>query len=273
MTGPRVKYLGFGELFRVSQRVAVEPRATYLVTLVARSAQPTPVHVEICEKQLLYSGACVLGELPLKAGVDGWQSVTLPLPTGAIGGSHRLLPRPVVFAIANGNPGAVLEVRSVRLIGPDGIDLLANGDFTDGTTRWFSSSDKWHLPWHIKNIALDVLFDQGVIGLVLFVLLVGGALLRTSVGRTFRHPDAPFVAAAIVGFLAVGAFDSLLDVPRVAFAFYLVTVIGLMLRNPRVEAPNVARAPPPPPPPPPDEATARALRRQKAFGERLPAKR
>ncbi len=273
LTGPRLKYLGYDELFRFSQRVTVRPQTTYLVTMRARSAQQTPVQVELCEKQLLYHGACVGAGPVVPAGLDGWQRLTFPLQSGSIGGSHAFAPRPVYFAIANGNPGAVLEVRSLQMIGPDGVDVIANGDFAVRTARWFSSSDKWHLPWHIKNIVLDVLFDQGAIGLALFALLVGGAFLRTAVGRTFRHPDAPYVAAAIAGYLVVGAFDSLLDVPRVAFAFYLVVVIGLMLRNPRAASAGSAPVAVAPRPVVPDvevldEAAARAKRRQQAFGVR-----
>ena len=39
------------------------------------------------------------------------------------------------------------------------------------------------------------------------------------------------VGAALAGFLIVGMFDSLLDVPRVAFLFYLLLVWGLALRD------------------------------------------
>ncbi|MEO8937891.1 MAG: hypothetical protein ABI277_12635 [Burkholderiaceae bacterium] len=270
LTGPRLKYLGFGELFRFSQRVTVQPQSTYQVTMVARSSQAGGIHVELCEKMLLYNGSCIATDPALPASPVAWQTIRFPLRTGVIGGASWYAPRPVYFAIATGNPGAVLEVRSLQMVGPDGIDVIANGDFSNRTARWFSSSDKWHLPWHIKNLLLDVLFDQGVFGLALFALLVAAAFLRTTVGRAFRHPDAPYVAAAIAGYFVVGAFDSLLDVPRVAFLFYVVTLAGLMLRNPRA----VPRTPTPAPAAVAgDEAAARARRRQLAFGERINSSR
>ena len=271
LSAPKVRYLGFGELFRFSQVVAVRPGTAYRVRLQVRSLAAGAVHIEVCERHLLYPTGCAGNDAGFGAALDRWQTVEIPAVTGALGASPWYLPKPVVLAIANGNPGAALEIRSVALIAPDGSDLVANGDFTNGTARWFSSSDKYHLPWHIKNIVLAVLFDQGVIGLALFTLLVGGALLRSTVGRAYRHPDAPYVAAAIAGFLVVGLFDSLLDVPRVAFAFYLVTTVGLVLRNPRIAndgGPAIvtpakhARA---------DEAAARAKRRQEAFGRRGPS--
>ena len=239
LTAPRIRYIGFNEYFRLSQRVAIQPHRTYTVEGFARTAQATYLHVEVCEKQLLYQIECKAGDLSV-APDPGWQRIRFPFDSGTIGASGGALGRPIFFAMGSGSPATTIDVRSIRLVGPDGVDLLANGRFADHTTHWFSSSDRIHLPWHIKNLALDVLFDQGLVGLILFVALVAGALLRTTLGRACRHPDAPFVAAAIVGYLVVGAFDSLLDVPRVALLFYLVVLVGLMLRNPRVASAPVA---------------------------------
>ena len=239
LSGPRIKYLSEGEFFRVSQRVALQSDAKYKLTIVARSASPITLHTEICEKQLLYSAGCATADSVLAAGLDAWKTLEIPLDTRAIGGSMWYASKPLFFAIAVTNRGSVVEIRNMALIGPNSVDALANGDFSQRMAHWFSSSDKYHLPWHIKNLALDLLFDQGVLGLALFTLLVGGALIRSTLGRARRHPDAPYVAAAIVGFIVVGAFDSLLDVPRVAFLFYFVVMLGLMLRSPR--AMRVAR--------------------------------
>ncbi|MDP1532160.1 MAG: hypothetical protein Q8L92_01115, partial [Rubrivivax sp.] len=49
------------------------------------------------------------------------------------------------------------------------------------------------------------------------------------VGRARDHALAPALAAALVGFLVVGLFDSLLDAPRVAFLFQLLALVALSL--------------------------------------------
>ena len=275
LTGPRIKYLGFGELLRVSQRVDVQPHARHVLTVEARSASPATLHVEICEKQLLYNGGCAIANVGLAAGLEAWKTLVVPLDTGYLGRSTWYAPKPVFFAIAVDNTGRPVEIRNLRLVAPRGVEVLANGDFSQRMARWFSSSDKYHLPWHIKNLALDLLFDQGVLGLALFTMLVGGALMRTMLGRARRHPDAPYVAAAMIGFGIVGAFDSLLDVPRVAFLFYFVVMIGLMLRNPRAIklAAPAAAAPAIMRPVEAQRDVARATidhaqRRKRAFGER-----
>jgi hypothetical protein len=265
-----MRYVGFGELFRVSQRVVVRPNTRYVAHVTARTDTPTDLHIELCEKQLLYDGGCRVIDRHMPTDKTSWHEFAFNFDSGAMGSMNGFAQRPAFLAIASSNPGAILEVKRVRLVTPDGTDIVANGRFTNGTTRWFSSSDRFHLPWHIKNIVLDVLFDQGMFGLALFALLVGGAVLRTAFGRAYRHPEAPFVAAAIVGYVVVGAFDSLLDVPRVALLFYLVVITGLALRNPRAAVPaKVVVAPPiAPAAPVNDEAAERALRRQRAFGTR-----
>lgn len=269
LSGPRIKYLGFGELMRVSQRVDVQPNAHYVLTIEARSASPLTLHIEICEKQLLYNAGCSFAEPVVPPGLDTWKTLVVALDTQHLGASPWFLPKPVFFAIAVANPGSAVEIRNMRMVGPHGVEVLANGDFSDRMAHWFSSSDKFHLPWHIKNLALDLLFDQGAVGLALFTLLVGGALVRTALGRAQRHPDAPYVAAALVGYIVVGAFDSLLDVPRVAFLFYFVVMLGLMLRNPRATpSPSVAAKIPEPEPEPFKVEHDRLQRRKRAFGER-----
>jgi len=95
------------------------------------------------------------------------------------------------------------------------------------------TSDRYHMPWHIKNLAANVVFDQGLVGLGLLGVLVIGALLRLTLGPVRAHALAPGVAGGLAGFLVVGLFDSLLDVPRVAFLFYFLVLIGLSLKAPR----------------------------------------
>jgi hypothetical protein len=270
VSAPRVRYLAFYELMRVTQRVTLQPHTNYLLKITTRSPAATDLHAEVCEKHLLYAGECRIFDAHAPVSTDRFTTVDFGFDSGNLGESHLAGVRPIFLAIAPGEPGGVLEVQRLQLLGPGGVDLLANGRFTDGTTRWFSSSDRLHLPWHIKNVILDVLLDQGLIGLALFTLLVGGALLRTGFGRARRHPDAPFVAAAIVGYLAVGMFDSLLDVPRVTFLFYLVTLTGLALRSPRAVAAQ-------PTAPAADDAARAARdkeerdrRRRNAFGDRSP---
>ena len=148
-----------------------------------------------------------------------------------LGGGDWYAPRLVVFSIATDTALALLDVDNIQLLGPDGRELLDNGDFSEGMRRWFFSSDRNHLPWHIKNLFMNVLFDQGGVGLLLFSAMLLAALWRVSVGTAKDHPLAPGIGGGLVGFVLVGLFDSLVDVPRLAFVFYLVLLLGLTVRQ------------------------------------------
>jgi hypothetical protein len=230
LSGPRHPF-SFGEFFRVGQRIPITP-GLYSLRFDARAPAAARLHIEICEQHLLYNGTCAF---PAKAvTVDGasWQTHVVTLDGRFLNGGPWYAPRLAFFAYAVDALGLRVDIDNVSLIGPQGLNLVGNGDFGNEMARWFTVSERTHLPWHIKNLVFHILFDQGVIGLVLFVLLAGGSLWRVAAGRARGHPLAPFIAASLVGFLVVGAFDSLLDVPRVALAFYLVLFAGLALAEP-----------------------------------------
>ena len=189
------------------------------------------MNVEICEKHLLYPGGCALSQIMIKSSGADWKPMTVVLDGKDLTGGPWYAPRLAFFSMAVESPGRSIEIRDVALVGPTGRSLVTNGDFSSGMAHWFVTSDREHLPWHTKNLALNVLFDQGILGLACFAMLVSIALWRLAVGHARRHPLAPYIAAALAGYLVVGMFDSLLDVPRVAFLFYLALLWGLALRD------------------------------------------
>ena len=235
LSGPRHE-VGFGEVFRVAQRVSVVPGAPYFVVLDVQTDTVARLHFELCERQLLYVEECATAAVNIPATGDSWQRQVVSFDGAKFNGGPWYAPRPVFFAMATESPGTRVAIDNVSLTGPDGGQLLVNGDFTQGMTGWFTTSDRFHLPWHIKNLGLNLLFDEGIIGLLLFAVLCFCALYRLVVGAARTHPFAPFLAAALVGFLLVGLFDSLLDVPRLAFVYYVLLVAGLALPKGAPEA-------------------------------------
>ena len=222
--------VGWGELLRVSQRVRV-PRQPVEVELQVHADHPTALHLELCEKHLLYNGTCQLKEVEVQATGANWRTIRTPLDGTAVSGGHPFAPRMLSFSIGNQAQGTLLEVRDVHLLDAAGEELLANGDFAHGMAHWFFSSDRNHLPWHLKNVFVHVLFDQGLFGLGVFVLMLAGGLWRLCLGSARAHPLAPALAGAIAGFVMVGLFDSLVDVPRDAFVFYFLLLQALTLHG------------------------------------------
>jgi hypothetical protein len=213
----------------VAQRVEVLPSRQYSVVVDVRATQAALLHLELCDRHLLYVDGCAIAQVSIPAGNETFQRYVAQLDSSKLRSGTWYAPRPVFFAMAIESPGTNVVIDNVSLIGPDGREMLGNGDFAEGMARWFTTSDRFHLPWHIKNIGLNLLFDQGIIGLLLFAVLSCGALYRLVAGAARGHPFAPFLAAALIGFLLVGLFDSLLDVPRLAFLYYLLLMTSLAL--------------------------------------------
>ncbi|MBK8992663.1 MAG: hypothetical protein IPM40_13730 [Gammaproteobacteria bacterium] len=77
---------------------------------------------------------------------------------------------------------------------------------------------------------MNVYFELGIAGLVAFLLLlitsIRGLLAQTS-GDAGEAAFSIAVLLALVGFVAVGTFGTMLDIPRVTFLFFLLLLCGL----------------------------------------------
>jgi hypothetical protein len=231
--------LGYGEQFRVSQRIAAPAPGAVQIKLTARTASEAKLVLEICEKNLLYIENCSTIQPLLKPqraegapedGPGAWQTSQFNLPHVPALGGDWWAPRFVTFSVTLDSRGSRVDIAHIAMQDSQGRQLLANGDFNREMARWFFSSDRHHLPWHIKNAALHVLFEQGLIGLALLGSAYVLVLVRLSFGRGRDHPLAPAIVAALIGFGTVGAFDSLLDAPRIGFLFFTLLLLGLGLR-------------------------------------------
>lgn len=228
-TDERARALG-GDMLRLSQRVGV-PRGPVQLDMKVRADVPTKLVAGVCAKHLLYSDNCIGREVSVKADPGRWQQLQLPLRGHLPSRGMWYAPRLLFFTIGIDNPGGQVEIDDLSLRDAAGNSLLANGDFGDELAHWFFTSDRSHLPWHAKNMGLQLLFDQGLVGLVLLGTLLVAALWRLAWGTAKQHALAPALAGALTGFAVVGLFDSLIDVPRVTFVFYSLLLIALTLRG------------------------------------------
>jgi ABC-type proline/glycine betaine transport system permease subunit len=86
----------------------------------------------------------------------------------------------------------------------------------------------------VQTCALPI-FDQGLLGLSAFLLLLLAVVVRM-LAHADEWPMAPFFLASLAGFVAVGLFDSLVDVPRLAILYYLVCFALLVVSPAGFEA-------------------------------------
>ena len=127
-----------------------------------------------------------------------------------------------------------MEVTGLSLV--DGQDeLLGNGSFRHGLDRWFVTSDV-HLAWRVLDTPLQVAFEQGALGILAWLALGVAAIAVVLQSSASPGTTAAFVAA-MVGFLAVGCFDSLLDSPRIILLLGLIGALGWRSAN-RVATPK-----------------------------------
>lgn len=219
--------LGGGESLYFEQQVAVQPGRSHRLQLDVRtSAESAALTVPLCEKAMLYSFTCAWHTVKFSSPDGRWRHHEILLDTGGLGPPGSRLQRPVKLSMFNQDKAVTVDVDNVALLDEDGRDLIRNGDFTDGMTRWFFSTDS-HLAWHVKNIFVHVLCEQGWIGLAAFVLLLASAGL-TLQRRAGHDPLALVLLVSLSSFLVVGLVDSLIDEPRLHFLFFWLLGIALL---------------------------------------------
>lgn len=218
--------LGAGETLYFAQRVDVKGGQGYRLEFDARAdGAAARIETPVCEKQMLNSRQCVW--LSFDVPGDGqWHHLSRSFSSADVGREPAWRRPPVEMFLYMPVKGRVMAVDNLHLIGPDGRDLLCNGDFSRGGDCWFFKTLS-HLPWHIKNLWVHVLFEQGWVGLLLFGSLTVLAIYRLARAGWRGHRVAWVWLASLAGLLTVGMFDSLLDAPRLATLLVALTLLGV----------------------------------------------
>jgi len=231
LLGPKtVPALGGG--LELTQRVNLPDMHGYRVRLDLRVAQETRIELYLCERHLLYDRACQGALLHVKPtmaeGQPSWQKLTVDLQGDALGPDPLWVPRLKMFSMSVIDAGGAADINNVALSGHLPVNLLRNGDFSAGLAHWLPAAQSYFVPWHLDNLVLELLVERGALGLLASLLLVMMALWRLTLGRARLQPTAPYLAASIIGVLLVGLVSSVMDVPRVAFLFFLVNFLALV---------------------------------------------
>jgi hypothetical protein len=223
--------LAGGEKTYVGQRVKISPHETYELALDLRGSSELPrVVVVVCEKALLYSFECRYAMFVADSPDFDWQHSESPFDVGDIGVPRgrrlgRWSRRPVELAVFNPDPRTTVDMDDIRFVDGRGRDLLVNGDFEEGGNRWFFTSDR-HAAWHVENLWVYWLFENGWLGVVSLNLLIGCVYVRL-VQRVLRGDLFSVLAAcSITGYLVVGLFGSLFEAPQLTTLFFLVVFVA-----------------------------------------------
>ncbi|MGZ3235894.1 MAG: VanZ family protein [Burkholderiaceae bacterium] len=225
--------LSAGDTLYFEQIVPVNPHQQYRVKFFANSqSDNAALTLPLCEKWMLYSANCIWSSINIGNTNGKWRQYDVDVDTKSFSEQPWYAQRTVKLALVNATKGTALNIDNISMRSSDGKELVQNGDFTNGMRHWFFSTDN-HLPWHFKNLWLQVYFEQGTLGLLLFACLIVYTFI--TIVKRFDEQDlpAPVLTASLVGFLTVGVVDSLFDVPRMALLFYLLVALVLLKKRRR----------------------------------------
>ncbi len=226
ISGPKT-LLHQPSMLALTQRVALHPVLPYQVAFDVRTRTQADVYVQLCEMHLLYPRNCQAVFVRVPPTDAQWRQVAQRLRGPLLDPGDPWAPRLGVFSIAVINAGGAAEFDTLSLAGPDGAEMLVNRGFSAGLARWFPAAQGYYVPWHIDNLYLELLIERGLPACVAFLICMAIALRRL-VGAAGRAvPIAPFLAASLCGALCVGLVSSVMDVPRVAFLLFLLTLFAV----------------------------------------------
>ena len=235
--GRRYARLEPGLPLYLMQKLPILPDRDYRLSFALRAADGDgEVVALLCENAMLYAGRCSsVTVAPSEPGA--WEHVEGTIPSRGIARRVRfgVLRRPTVLAFFVPPGATAIDIADIKLADPEGRELVANGDFAQGHTRWFYVDDL-HTRWRIENQYLMTLFEEGALGLAALVLFGAAALGRALAALPRGEPVLAAFAASLAAFLASCLFDCPLEVPRLAALFYLVAFAAMTLGEAAIPA-------------------------------------
>jgi hypothetical protein len=217
--------------YALTQRVPIDTNA-YRVAFDAHVDKPVRVGISLCAMDMLHEGECQRAEARILADARPWQRISLPLIGPRLADDVRSLST-AAFGIAVLETNARVRLDNIALLDERGADVLRNGDFSRGLAHWFPLARNYFVPWHIDNLYLELLIEQGAAGLAAVALLLANALTTLRSARQHASPAAPYLASCLVSALLVGTVSSLMDTPRVAFLLFFLALLSIQLGTTR----------------------------------------
>jgi O-antigen ligase len=213
--------LAVGAPLYLEQIISLQPGRRYHLSFLARSRDPdAQLSAPVCEKWMLYSRRCIWQTLWIGDTGGEWQRFSRSFSSRPADAPPHIA-RPLKLSLFSHANGSLIDIDDVSLRDDDRHELLRNGDFSKGMDFWFFTSDN-HLPWHLENTWLQIVFEQGLLGLAGFAGLVLCAIATLLRRLRAGDPYAPVLAAALAAFLALSPLDSVFDFPRLSMIVYLI---------------------------------------------------
>lgn len=217
-----------GEFLYLGQRILLKKHSSdYMLTVdVISSEKKGQLSFPICEKSISYSFKCNWKTINIVNENDNWGNYKISYPEFEIGQDRLSQKKPIEFAIYNGNKDIIIDVDNIILTDSDGNNVIKNGDFTHGKDYWFFSIEN-HLAWHIFNVWVNLFFELGILGLLVFTAFILFVLIHQIKDILKKNMFSLILFSSFCGFFVVGLVGSLLDSPRILFLFYFISFLSI----------------------------------------------
>lgn len=238
----RYLHLGGGAALYIDQFMSVPSAQPQYLRLRLRANQAAAVFsVSVCEKWMLTSRRCVAADVRAGDHPGTWRTAEVSIDLSRLAKSRGVGSRPVKFSLHTPERDTLIDVTDIRLQTDSGEQLLSNGDFQRGLDDWFFSTDV-DPPWHIHSLPVAVLFDQGWLGAVAWMLVLVTAIYHGSRCAWRGDRQAAAALAALLAFLVSGSLNTLIDEPRFLFLLLLSVWLCSAGRGMEVQASRAAPA-------------------------------
>uniref|UniRef100_A0A486XSS6 COGs COG0697 n=1 Tax=Rheinheimera sp. BAL341 TaxID=1708203 RepID=A0A486XSS6_9GAMM len=216
---------GYGEVFRITQQIA-RPVGDIVLEVRLRHNSNIKLLAEVCDKHLLYHGKCTRGSLTVKGASDGVGQYSIPFKDNPFSSAFTDNVMSKTFSLAISNPDTEIVLESLQLQDRKQHNLLSNSNFSEQMRYWFFSSDRHHMPYHVKGLWPMQLFEMGLIGLFLWSSLTVMLLLQQWFNKTQFSAIGNTAAMALLGLLLVGLFDSVIYGGRMAMLYFMLILLS-----------------------------------------------
>jgi uncharacterized integral membrane protein len=220
--------LAAGDDLAFGQRLAIIPNTDYKIDLQLKSesiAKQTTLLLSLCERNLLiferWAVKCETKRVKIKPSSQV-QLVSTAINSNSIGSKLGISRLPTVLILRYTRGTEPLEIQSIKLLDPNLESAVRNHNFAQGTDHWFFYHDFEHLPWHIKNIYLSIYYQLGVLGSLLFLILLLFAVKNLLTVNDDSKALNSTIASIILGYLAFGVFGDPLDSARASSLFFML---------------------------------------------------
>jgi hypothetical protein len=193
---------------RVRCRLKIEPGDHDTIVAVQRS-----------EKSLLHSFRSVL--VPITCSGSGeYCEVDVILPSPRKASEARwdlstLRPQTVSFSWQSGSS---VQLKQVEIVDTQGNSIIGPGSST--SSPWIFTSDDLK-NWRTNNAGVQILFEQGVLGLAAFLLL-SIAMVRGTADCRPRSNQRRIASLALSGFIVIASFGTLVDNPAILGLYWAI---------------------------------------------------